>query len=160
MTNLECLALALFDAGADGLTRTRINGLFGGHLSALRLDALLSRLDALALVRRSWVPTAGRWATRWAPANAEPVTWEPADVEAFWREWCCSLFGAFVYHALPAPRPLARGCNEAGARGVTLALALEAVERYRRAEPSPSIDAWGVTLKKALPVALADLAGE
>ena len=158
-TALDRLALALVDAGPDGLTRTAINAVFLGHLSADELDALLARLEAAGAVRSVRVPTAGRWATRWAFVTPAPVVWTPGDVALFWRAWLAP-FGAWLDTILPRPADLRQRIEHAGRRGVSLRCALEAVDRYMTNTPAPSIDAWRPLLEKAVPLALVDLADD
>jgi hypothetical protein len=155
-TPLDRLALALFDAGPEGLTRSAVNGVFDGHLAAEELDALLARLETAGAVRSVRVPTDGRPATRWVLVPQAPCFWTPDEAAGFWRAW----LRAFDWRGQPQPSALVYACEAAGRRGVTPAHALEAVERYGRATPAPSIDGWRDVLKNALPVALADLAGE
>lgn len=65
----EALTAALRDAGARGLTRTEVNGVFAGKLTAPELDELLERVPGLEVHKRS---TGGRPITAYVvPPTAE-----------------------------------------------------------------------------------------
>lgn len=69
----DTILAALRDAGAMGLTRTAISGLFRGHANAGRLTAALTALRDAGLARCERERTGGRDAERWyaTVANAK-----------------------------------------------------------------------------------------
>jgi hypothetical protein len=56
----------------NGLTRTMISELFGGHLSAERIDQALGALNALGLASKHEIKTGGRPEQRWHAKPSKP----------------------------------------------------------------------------------------
>ena len=69
--HLDKALFALVEAGPAGLTRSEMSGVFSRKLSAVSLDDLLSKLEALPEVTRTERAGAGRTATVWALSAAK-----------------------------------------------------------------------------------------
>jgi hypothetical protein len=67
---------ALLDAGAEGVSRTKIRDLLGRHASADRIAQALSQLAALGIASRHSVTTDGRSVELWTATEATEATEE------------------------------------------------------------------------------------
>jgi hypothetical protein len=70
-TQLDKLAVALDNAGAQGLTRTDVHGVFSRQLSKAQLDDLLAKAEALPGVTRTQRRGAGRPTDVWTLTGGE-----------------------------------------------------------------------------------------
>jgi hypothetical protein len=74
--HLDRLVVALHDVGRQGLSRTEVNHLFAGRLTAPELDDLLQRVPGLEVIE---VATGGRPAKRYTIPAAEELIAEEAE---------------------------------------------------------------------------------